>query len=283
MCDEGRLNYRFVNTDRVTACVTDRKGDKIEISMENALMELRSMVGVGTSSTDSADTPPPQLAILVSATCTLEEMFMAKRLAAGFPGATLHAVRHVPDGVEDNLLRKSDRHPNTEGARLLDIPTIDIVADSTAGGAESLGGSGGENAVLLAVGFDYGIGEALESVFGKFTKIAVISACESSLTKRAGLLLPGLTFAEKEGLIVNFEGRIQRLLPALDGLWEKKSPWEILADLVSRRTGESVVDTITDLRKRLAEEETAFSGLDLNAVGSGRCAHSKAARVETTD
>ncbi len=81
------------------------------------------------------------------------------------------------------------------------------------------------------------------------------------------MLIPGLTFAEKEGLVVNFEGHIQQLSPALDRLWDRVPPWEVVARLVAELTGESGLDTIAGLRRRLAAEEPAFSGVDLNAVG----------------
>ena len=95
----------------------------------------------------------------------------------------------------------------------------------------------------------------------------MIAARESSLTKLAHVLIPGLTFAEKEGLLVNFEGHIQKISPALDGLWDKRSPWEVIARLVSTITGESGVETIEGLRPQLGKNEAAFSGVDLNAVG----------------
>ncbi len=268
MCDEGRLNYGFINTDRVTTCLVDRNGVKFEASLENAFSELGSILGTGAAAGESGPSgKTPGLVILVSAACTLEEMFMAKRLSASRPGSTLHVVRHIPDGVEDHLLRRSDRHPNVRGAELLGIPVIDIISDSAAAGAESVGGPDAGEKVLLAVGFDVAIGESLEMVFEKFSRIVMIAARESSLTKLAHVLIPGLTFAEKGGVLVNFEGHIQKISPALDGLHDKRSPWEVIARLVSTLTGESGVETIESLRTQLGKNEAAFSGVDLNAVG----------------
>jgi len=267
MCDEGRLNYKFVNTDRVTACRVDRNGEKIETSMENAISEVKSILGMGTISPEASDkqsVQKPGLFVVVSATCTLEEMHLSKRLAAGYPAAKLYAVRHVADGEEDQLLRKSDRHPNTKGAELLGIPVV----DATLGSVEAFGEPLPDGTVVLAVGFDYETGESLEKFFEKFSKIAIIAARESNLTTLANVLIPGLTFAEKEGLIVNFQGRVQKLEPALDGLWDKIAPWEVMAKLVSAVNGESAVDTISGLRAELARDNAVFSNIDLNSVGS---------------
>jgi NADH-quinone oxidoreductase subunit G len=258
MCDEGRLNYGFVNTDRVMDCVIDRNGTKFETSMENALSEAQSLLTGEGASGDA-----PGLAVLLSASCTLEEMFAAKQLSTARPGATIHVVRHIPDGVEDHLLRRSDRHPNVKGANLLGIPVVDVTSDSGTEGAKLEG----DGKILVAIGFDVAIGEQLEKVFEKYSKVVMIAARETTLTIRAHVVVPGLTFAEKEGLFANFEGQIQELSPALDGLWDKKSPWEIVMDLASSLTGAGGVETIEDLRERISRDEAAFSGVDLNAVG----------------
>ena len=59
------------------------------------------------------------------------------------------------------------------------------------------------------VGFDYDIPESLEKFFEKFSQVITIAARESALTRMAHVCVPGLTFAEKDGLIVNFEGHLQ--------------------------------------------------------------------------
>jgi len=245
MCDEGRLNYKFVNTDRVEKCLVDRNGDKYETSLENALREAGAAVGdapKGTGSPTGGKTARGPLFVIVSAACTLEEMFACKLLARARPETTLVCVRHVPEGVEDHLLRKSDRHPNVKGAELLGLRIVDFATESDA--QPALVAAPPKDAVLLTVGFDYGIGRSLEKFFEKFWKIVVISARASAHTKKAHVLIPGLTFAEKEGLVVNFEGHIQSLSPALDGLWDRVPPWQVVARLVAELTGEGGFDTV---------------------------------------
>jgi NADH-quinone oxidoreductase subunit G len=268
MCDEGRLNYKFVNTERVLKCVVENAGEKYEASFENALGEAGPLIGAGAKPTGSGSggesAPEEPLFVVVSATATLEEMFACKLLSRARRDTTLICVRHVPDGVEDNLLRKSDRHPNLKGAELLGIGIADFRT-----GAETVAVPAGvpsppKDAVALAVGFDYALGPALEKYFEKFARIVVISARESALTRMARVLIPGLTFAEKEGLVVNFEGHVQKLAPALDKLWDRVPPWQVVA----RLAGESGLDTIAALRRRIAAEEPVFSGIDLNSVGA---------------
>lgn len=272
MCDEGRLNYKFVNTDRVRQPVVRRGGEVFPASMENALLEaaavLRGISGVAAGGVTDGSRAMPPLVVLVSATCTIEEMYACKLLAASRPDTGLYAVRHVPDGVEDRLLRKSDRHPNVRGAELLGIRVLDLrPADGPAGAAAEAKGirAGG---ALFAVGFDYGIGEPLARFVGEFSNVVAIAARTSVLTERAHVVIPGLTFAEKEGLIVNFEGHMQKLTPALEGLWDKTPPWEVVSRIAAAVSGGKPVETIADLRQELGRRETAFAGVDLNALGS---------------
>jgi len=123
------------------------------------------------------------------------------------------------------------------------------------------------DAIALGVGFDYDIPESLEKVFEKFSRIVMIAARESNLTRMAHVLIPGLTFAEKDGLVVNFDRRIQGLGPALDGLWDKTSPWQIVTEMIKKINGESGLDTLSGLRSQLGKDEPAFAGVDLNNLG----------------
>jgi NADH-quinone oxidoreductase subunit G len=254
MCDEGRLNYKFVNTNRIKRVFVDRGGEKIETSVENGLRETRKLLGLGVT-TDAL-----KLTVLASATCTLEEMFMLKTLTAAHRKATMVVARHVADGVEDDKLRRADRHPNAKGAELMGIPVTDLrdgrAADMVA-----------ESAALLMVGFDDAISDALVAYVKKFSSVVAITARETRLKELAHVTLPGLTFAEKDGLIVNFEGHVQSLAPALENVWDRKSPWELIVDLTAALTSEAAFQEIKQLRSAIGSSEAAFSGVDLNAVG----------------
>jgi NADH-quinone oxidoreductase subunit G len=260
MCDEGRLNYKFVNDARIRNAAVRRGEEPIETSLENAMNELRNMLGLGVELEEEA--APGELVIVVSASCTLEEMYALKELAAR-ANTSIYVARHVADGEQDHLLRRANRHANVKGAELLGLKIVDYRE-----GAKDEDGIGdvGEGAVLFAVGFEYDVAAPLEALADKFSKVAVMASCKSGLTDKAHVLIPGLTFAEKEGLIVNFEGHIQQLSPGFDDLWDKTSPWEIVVDLIKSATGEIPADNIAALRSALIKEEAAFDGINLNAV-----------------
>ncbi len=265
MCDEGRLNYKFVNDKRYERPLIKRGGEFVGITFQEAAGELEKTVSGG------------KVVVLLSATCTLEEMYLGRRVA-GAINAPVYAVRHVADGVDDDILRKADRHPNTKGARLLGLDVLDLTGDANAGAVAVEGEAGGST--LLCVGFNYGVSPGLERMVTRAAKLVTLSACESSLGDKADLVVPGVTFAEKDGLLVNFQGHVQRLNVALDhapwtapmaqaarSVERPRSEWRILADLLAALGDGDGLESIADVRARLSKETAAFAEVDLTGVG----------------
>lgn len=254
MCDEGRLNYKFVNTDRIRDGYVTRAGRKIDTTVDVVIGEIGKVFG----DAKAAGSP---VSILASATCTLEEMFALKKLAA-VVGAKLEVATHVPDGEADDKLRVADRHPNVTGAELLRIPVVDLRGEGGGNGKAADAGS-----VIMAVGFDYDVGPAVVKRCAESEKVVSVSARETALSEMANLIAPGLTFAEKDGLIVNVEGRVQQLVPALDNLWDRTPTWQIISRLTGALSDGAGFGSIVDLRAAMMNEELAFSAVKMNAVG----------------
>lgn len=259
-CDEGRLNYKFVNDNRVTTPSIRRDSATFEASQEEAIAEMRRILGF--EPVGKAEGPgKAKVFLLASATCTVEEMHQLKKLAGGL-GAGLAVATHVPDGVDDELLRRADKHPNVRGAELMGLRVVDLKGEDAA-----LGGVDGDT-VLVAVGFNTDISPALMSLAETCSSVIVLSACENDLSARADLAIPGLTFAEKDGLVVNFEGHLQRLRPAMDPPPRARSEWKILEDLMASLDGSEGEEFISSIRKAISENEAAFGGVDLVNIGA---------------
>jgi NADH dehydrogenase/NADH:ubiquinone oxidoreductase subunit G len=126
----------------------------------------------------------------------------------------------------------------------------------------ALGGDG----VLVAVGFNTDVSPALDSILADSRRIIALSGCASVLTERAELVVPGLTFAEKDGLVVNFEGHVQQLRPAFDPSGETE--WRIADTLRSSLAGSAPHQTIAHLRKAIMDAVPALAGTDLNKLGT---------------
>ncbi|MCI0453075.1 MAG: 2Fe-2S iron-sulfur cluster-binding protein [Candidatus Latescibacteria bacterium] len=259
-CDEGRLNYKFVNENRLARPFLRRGGETIECSVPEAVAEMRSLLGFKPAG--PVDAPSGRKGVvLLSATATLEEMFLFQCLAQEILSAPLFVARHVPDGVDDRLLRRADKHPNAKGAELLGIRLLDLERGATAAAPviEALGSDG----VLIAVGFNTDVAP-LDPIMARAKKIVALSGCKNALTDRADLVVPGLTFAEKDGLVVNFQGHVQQLKPALEPAGETE--WRVVDLLIASLLGTKPHEFVTQIRKAIQDGVPAFAGVNLTKL-----------------
>jgi len=167
------------------------------------------------------------------------------------------------------LLRRADKHANAKGAELLNLDIIDLQASDGAANGAAVKNALGKDGVLFLVGYNTDTGGVLQALATGAARTIVIGGCETSLTNTSDLVIAGLTFAEKDGLIVNFEGHIQRLKAGI--LTRIPSEWKFLDDLLSSLTGDDSVEFISQLRKTISEQEAVFSSVNLaNVAPTGK-------------
>lgn len=258
-CDEGRINYQFVNHDRIVTPYIRRGTERLECSLVEAVAEMRTLLGFKAAG--QIDRPSAtKVVVLASATCTVEEMFLLKRLAQESLNAPVYVARHIPDGVDDHLLRRADKHPNARGAEMLGLRVVDLARGAAADIQKQLGDDG----VLLTIGFNTHV-EAIAPLFRAAARVIALSGCASALTEAAHLVVPGRTFAEKDGIVVNFEGHAQLLRPALDTRAEHE--WRIVDALITSLTGVTGHPSIAHVRNAIQNGVPAFAGVDLQKLG----------------
>ncbi len=256
-CDEGRVNYQFVNHDRIRTPHLRRGADTLECSLVEAVAEMRAYFGFKPAG--QIDRPTSRrVLVLASATCTVEELFLLQRLARESLNSDVVVARHVPDGADDHLLRRADKHPNTRGAEMLGLRVVDLH------GGHDLAGQLGTDAVLFTVGFNTHV-EALAPLWAHAGKVIAISGCRSALTDAAHLVIPGLTFAEKDGIVVNFEGHAQQLRTAIETSTEPE--WRVIDGVIVSLLGGAVHPSLAHLRKAIQDQVPAFAGADLLKLG----------------
>ena len=258
-CDEGRVNYKFVNSDRLHTPFIRRGSELFECSLQEAVTEMRALLGFKPAGPiDGSE--PRKAVVLLSATATLEEMFLFQRIAKECLKAPVFVVRHIPDGENDHLLRRADKHANARGAEMLGLRMVDLQkgTDGTLTGAL---GSGG---VLVTVGFNTHV-EALAPALARASYVIALSGCVSSLTGLADLVVPGLTFAEKDGLVVNFEGHVQQLRAAIDP--KGATEWRVADALLASLRGTKPHESVAHVRKAIMDGVPAFAGVDLVKLG----------------
>jgi NADH-quinone oxidoreductase subunit G len=208
MCDDGRMTYKSVAADdRLGAPMVKKDGKLVEVGWEEAL--AAAAAGLAKAGKD--------LFALVSPRLTNEELWQTQKLLDAV-GAANRDVRQRAF-KKDDLLRTGDGNPNTAGAKILGL------APKSAGGSKtSFAGAAvfGDDADDVA--------GALEAL-GKLDFVLFVGTHESETSKRAHVVLPGLTPYEKDGSFVNVTGRVQKILPAVRAPGSAWPDWKILGAL----------------------------------------------------
>merc|ERR1719461_1021617 len=81
---------------------------------------------------------------------------------------------------------------------------------------------------------------------------------------RADVILPGVTFAEKNATYVNMDGRVQKTKPALTPVGYARQDWQIIRAL-SEVMGGAVLpfDNLEDIRARMVEVCPSFENFEM--------------------
>jgi NADH-quinone oxidoreductase subunit G len=253
MCDQGRLDFHFVNSEfRLTDPMVKAASGKHEVTTwKNALgAAARSLEGLKGG----------EVAIVASARFTNEELFFVKRLAETL-GTTLVDV--VPrTGGGDNYLRSDDQNPNSNGVRQV-LGTepgsqLEAIRSGVANGSIKGVIALGEN--LIKAGF-------AKDDLEKLKALVSLHILANATAEVSHVVLPGSSYAEKRGSMINVTGRLQRLNKAVKSPGNARDTWEILRDLVSSIGGGNGLHTIEDVFKQLAAQVPAFAGLTLSRIG----------------
>ncbi|HYE30195.1 MAG TPA: molybdopterin-dependent oxidoreductase [Methylomirabilota bacterium] len=254
MCDYGRLNYKWVNReDRLTNIVVRGATGHPEVS-------TWPMVTDEITRKLSALTPG-SLAIVGSARCTNEELFLLSQLAKKF-GAVTDSIPRLGEG--DRLLLNPDRNPNSVGARLMGIAAnpmgsnLSKIAD---------GIRNGKIKALFVYNEDLTKSGISAELLRKLDLLVVSDILPSATTELAHYLLPGASHLEKRGTFTNVKGRVQKFFKALEPKGSARPEWEFLHDIVFNVTGKDGYSTIEGLFNQMAAQTPAFAGVTWASLG----------------
>jgi NADH-quinone oxidoreductase subunit G len=249
MCDFGRLNYRWIGSEKR---LTEVRIGKNTSTWTQALREISEKLQRAVASS---------VAIVASARQTNEELFLLRKLATKL-GALTDSVPRLAEG--DKLLLHADRNPNTTGSRLIGISFTEtgINLPKIADGIRA-----GRIKTLIVFGEDvskHGIGADL---LAKLETLIVSDILPNKTTEAAHYLLPGCAHAEKRGSFTNAKGRVQRFLKAVEPRGDARPEWEFLHELVHNVTGQNGFVSIEGLFNQMAKEVPAFNGVTWASLG----------------
>jgi NADH-quinone oxidoreductase subunit G len=261
MCDGGRLGYRYVNENRQRVPRLRRAGTLADASWGDALDEAaRSLSDLTRRSGAGA------LAAVVSPHLTNEELFVLGQLIGGGLRIDQHDIA-VRLGPSDDFLIKAEKAANGRGARDLRLAAAPGRSDLAAIRA---GIDAGTIRGLFVTGTDLWElwGEAAAELVRKLELLVIVTANIHPLADLAHVVLPGLTFAEKNGTFTNFAGHVQRIHRALDP-GTQPSDGEVFVQL-GRRLGMEMAPGLFEPRSVFAEitrQVPAYGALVWDALG----------------
>jgi len=212
MCDDGRFSFHTINDEDRYSKLPGSWSAAIA-SARNALHGKNPLIMVGTD-------------------LTLEEMKTVQDFAQKFSSGaeivhfgTPGIKTSADDADEDKILKRKSKTSNLHGAEKLGIKPFTSAA--------------GKSAVLVITGGRAVVPAEIKDIavkvgLGVFTKRAA---------KEYTVILPGLTFAEKDGTVLNSQGMEQRFKRAILPVGHSKSTPEILMMLMNS-TGHASVTSM---------------------------------------
>jgi NADH-quinone oxidoreductase subunit G len=260
MCDEGRLLYKSVNENRIETPLVAQAAKQVGVEWPEAL---------GQAAKRLAEVPPASVAGLCSPDCTNEELWLFRRFLKEAVGAeTLSAASLRQPGFQDDVLLRTDRHPNSLGVRFQGPWSAwQEVLDWIRAGVLK---------VLVVfrndpLGLFDSPAEARERL-AKLHTLIVIDSNWTATAEAAHIVLPVGSFAEREGTYVNFQGRVQRTCRAYPPRGHAKPDTEVFLGLAERLgrpiTGAGTAAQIWQVLSAAVDEFKGISYGDIGKLGA---------------
>ena len=252
MCDQGRLDFRFLNSElRLTDPLLKIGGKHQTATWKKAIQAVAAGL---------AGMKGEEIAIIASARMTNEELFFVKHLARTLGTENVDVIQRT--GGADNYLRADDLNPNSNGVRqILGIEPgtrMEVITELMSSGRLRAVIALGEN--LLKVGFER---RDLEKV-SFFVSLHILANASAELSH---VVLPGSAYAEKRGSMINVTGRLQRLNKAVNAPGNARDTWEILRDLIVEVGGSNGLHSVEDVFMSMTKEVPALQGLSFAKMG----------------
>ncbi len=219
MCDEGRLSYKSVHTDRQT-----------EPKVNGATVNWHALAQAVADKLGKVE-DPSQIALVISPQATCEDIFLAKRFGEETLGGVQFYLGGKLSGDSDEFLIKADKNPNTRGIEAVFGGTDslksfdDLLADMESGAISVLYMSGTDTPCDA---------ETRERFVGLLDGLKLFlhqSPHAGEFADKAHIILPSCTHAEKDGTFINFDGVAQPIYQAFAGYGRSIPDWQIFLRL----------------------------------------------------
>ena len=209
LCDEGRFNFGYINSSARIVEPMVRDGAALsEKDWDSAVSEASSKL-------------KGKVLVLIGSDLTLEEMQTIQKFAATKLGGTASLFHYGTEGVaktsddkdEDKILRRTSKTSNLHGAEKLGLKSWD-------------GNGKYDSALVFRGGRARALTELRKHVTGAIVGVGVF---EKDIAEQMDVVLPGLTYVEKSGTVVNWQGKEQQFHKAIDPVGQARSVADVFA------------------------------------------------------
>ncbi len=282
MCDEGRFGYKYINSkDRLVAPLARHDGEQVEVSWDALMPALRRELMKAATHT------PDQFAVVLSPWITCEEAYLAAKFFKGLSADIRLALGPVPVVGDDDTYPKgphgeppapdkvkftirAEKCPNRLGVET-------VLRHFTANGGRQPPGTfldwdevlrqardGAIRTFYVIAGYrEPWITDDQAAALRDVPLLVVQDILPSRVSALAKYVLPGGSFAEKDGTFVNHAGLAQAIRAAIRPPGDARPDGRILMELSERR-GLFHAPTI---RQEIAREMPAFAALAVGELG----------------
>ena len=214
MCDHGRLEtFKQVNADdRIKAPMIKKDGRLAEVGWDEAIARVVSELRSYKKS---------EIAAIGSPFETNEDNYVFQKFVKDVLGIrNLEVVPHEISGDEDALLIRADKTPNAAGAREVGAG---VMKDGLALEGILAGIREGRIKALYSLDSNIAAIPEIAEALGKLDFFVVHATNDNATVRMADVVLAASTYAEKNGTIVNFQRRVQRIRPAVTTLEQERA------------------------------------------------------------
>jgi len=255
MCDQGRLGFHYIHGEnRLNQPLARRDGVQRLTPWSEIIPQLAGRL---------REFRPEQIAIIGSGRLTNEEAYLLGEIRRLLGGEAVLTDTVPRRGEADGILRSADLNPNSHGVALFGLSQEGRMLEEIRRRIES------DEIQALVVLHEDVIRDAgwTDATLGNLKLLAVQTLLKSATTERADFVLPGASFAEKRGSLINDAGRLQRLNQAVSVQGAAMDDWQILVQLKAALGGGNGLYTSEEVFKAMAASTPVFHGLSLSRIG----------------
>ena len=292
MCDYGRLDtFKYINDEETRlnsplmrppegGILNDEEYNLVKCDWDDAIARVIS---------ELKSYEPGEIGFIASPFSTLEDNYVLKRFANEIAGKD--NIVYIPkiEGSDDDFLIRADKTPNSKGLDLLGLRKINKEFKEKI--------LNGKFKLIYIINDTL---TRLEQADEMMKKIEVGIMHVSNMVpsnKKATVVFPSSTYAEVNGTVVNFQGRVQRLRPAIATLeverllgefsvsrWDKfgaqndkwargtkfnsRPVWKVITQMANAMGFEFDYKTTEDVFDEIAAKLPEFSGMSYDTIGS---------------